>query len=60
MKIMFEGTIATGKTHGPQVVKYQRKALKVLGTPLTEKNLLIPNVSPSWMLTQWMLNAHYC
>ena len=46
--------------HGPQVVKYQRKAPKVLGTPLIAKNFLTPNVSLLWMLTQWILNAHYC
>ena len=44
--------------HGPQMVKYQRKEPKVLETLLIVKNLLTPNVSPLWTLTQWMLNVH--
>ena len=41
-----EAQLQRRKMHFARVVKYQRKALKGLRTPLITKNLLTPNVNP--------------
>ena len=47
MEIMFEGTIAIVKNAWPQVVKYQRKTPKVLGTLLMAKTFVDPQCESS-------------
>ena len=60
MEILFEGTVESRKHAWTPSGQIPKEIIEGSGDSLIAKNLLTSNVSPLWMLIQWMLNAHYC